>query len=763
MEPIDYFVPGIQDGEEGILPRLRWPIPPGVTEAYVAAYTEPGEGVLVPYCQGAAVVREILSAGRRAIAVNFDALLALVVRTELAPPSVRDLDATVARVGDSFKQGVPLRHYLAGLYATTCPACQRPAVADYFVWDQEQGQPVDKYLRCAACGWDGRAAMEPEDTERLKEVPTQGMHYHYVLDRVSPPSQERALRSRLEYLLELYTPRNLYALAELTLKIESLYPQGPLGQALKVLLVDCLDRCSSLAPLPGRSGRRRSLRRPGRFLERNVWLAFEEAAVRLRTSAELPPGQAGSKSVPQLAASLEAFYSAGEEGIGVVDQRLVRDLPRTVPPRSLRLILTSPPPLDSAAWSLSYLWGGWSLGAEPVAPLRSLLRQRTPDTAWYARVIAGSLATLVDLLRDDGRLVLILTAQRPTIVEALALAASQARMGIKALVQRGADYRLELTPAFLQPVTIPHESLDVQIRRVVMEAMVETIRACGEPVAWPTLHAAIQQRLAQAGLLTRAAERAEAAPSPLDLVAERVSEVLDSPGLVRLVADGGRKELWWLAEPGEVAPALCDRVEIAAYKVLQGALALTETDLAAKVYAQFPGPLTPDADLVAACLRAYGNEPTPGYWQLRTEDLPEARQAERQKIIERLLTLGRRLGYRAEVQVPFDVAWFDGEQARAVFAVRWQAVVGEALTLADQAAGARFYLVIPGGRAALVSFKLARNPLWQEAVDKAGWWFVKYRHVRQLVDQPEVDEYTLRTIVGLDPIVERETAQLPLF
>ncbi len=763
MERIEYFVPGIQDGEEGILPRLRWPIPPGVAEAYVAAYTKPGEGVLVPYCQGARVVREILSAGRRAIAVNFDPLLALVVRTELAPPSVRDLDAAVARVGDSFKHGVPLRNYLGGLYATICPACQRPAVADHFVWDREQGQPVDKYLRCPACGWDGRTAMEPEDTECLKEVPTQGMHYHYVLDRVSPPSQERALRSRLEYLLELYTPRNLYALAELNLKIESLYPQGPLGQALKVLLVDCLDRCSSLTPLPGQSSRRRSLRRPGRFLERNVWLAFEEAAGRLHASADLPPGQAGSKLMPKLAAGLEAFYSAGEEGVGVVEQGLVRDLPRTVPPRSLRLILTSPPALDSAAWSLSYLWGGWSLGAEAVASLRSLLRQRTPDTAWYARVMAGSLGTLVDLLRDDGRLVLILTAQRQAVVEALVLAASQARMGIKSLVQRGSDYRLELTPSFPQPVTIPHEPLDVQIRRVVMEAMVETIRACGEPVAWHTLHAVIQQRLAQAGLLVRAAEGTEAAPSPLDLVAERVSEVLDDPRLVRLVSGGANKELWWLAEPGEVAPALCDRVEIAAYKVLQDALALTEADLSAKVCAQFPGPLTPDADLVAACLRAYGNEPTPGYWQIRTEDLPETRQAERQRIIQRLLTLGQRLGYRAAEQLPFDVGWFDGEQARALFAVRWQAVVGEALVLGDQAAGARFYLVIPGGRAALVSFKLARNPLWQEAVDKAGWWFVKYRHVRQLVDQPEVDEYTLRTIVGLDPIVERESAQLPLF
>jgi hypothetical protein len=35
--------------------------------------------------------------------------------------------------------------------------------------------------------------------------------------------------------------------------------------------------------------------------------------------------------------------------------------------------------------------------------------------------------------------------------------------------------------------------------------------------------------------------------------------------------------------------------------------------------------------------------------------------------------------------------------------------------------------------------------------------------VRQLVDQPDINEYALQTIIGLDPIVEKEQAQLSLF
>ena len=395
--------------------------------------------------------------------------------------------------------------------------------------------------------------------------------------------------------------------------------------------------------------------------------------------------------------------------------------------------------------------------------MRSLLRQRTPDPAWYARVMAGSLATLADLLRDDGRLVLILTGQRRAVVEALVLAAGQARLGVSALAQCGGDYRLELAASYPQPVTPSRGALDVQIRQSAVAAAADTIRARGEPTRWPTLHAAIYQRLAGVGLLERTSELEAAEPSPLDLIADEVRSAMDDPAFVSIPAAESGHELWWLADPRDVAPPLCDRVEAAGYQVLQDALALTKGDFAGRVYAQFPGCLTPEADLIDACLRAYGSEPTPGYWQLRQEDLPAARQSEQAAIVDSLLSLGRRLGYRAEVWAPFDAAWFKGQQAEAVFAVRWQAVVSEVLALKEGLAGARPYLVIPGGRAALVSHKLALNPLWQQAVDEDGWWFIKYRHVRQLVDRPEVDEYTLRTIVGLDPIVERETAQLPLF
>ncbi len=765
MTPIAHFVPGSWtkgQGEE-VLPRLRWPIPPGVIRAYVEAYTRPSDRVLVPFCQDAAEVREVLHLERQALALHYDPVPLLVVQAALDPVPVRDLDAAVARLGDSRKQGIPLRQHMESLYATTCPACLRPAVADYFIW--EQGKPVAKQVHCPDCDYDGQAGIEPADTERLADIKARDMHFYYILDRVAPQSAQpgsEGLRPRLESLLDLYTPRNLDALADLTLKIETMFAGGPLHRALLTLLLDCLDRCSVLAPLPGGIARRRGLTRPSRFVEWNVWRTFEKAAGRFRAPA------AAGKPAADLADSLERYQAEEEKGwAGFVGQGLVRDLPRRMAPHSLPLALVSPPPLDSTAWSLSYLWGAWLLGPEAVMPLRPLLRQRTPDPAWYARVMAGSFRTMADLLAADGRILVAIAEQRTAVLEALLWAAARAGLRAACLVQSGDDYRLELV-AGPSPVLAPGAVAGAQVQRVVAEALIETIQARGEPTPWPALHAAAYRRLAETDLLGRAAWQEGEDALDLETISEWVKAARDDAGLVRLADDESGEELWWPAQPIDLEIPLSDRVEAAAYAVLQEMPVLDEASFAEKVYARCPGLLTPNAGLIDACLRAYGRQPTPGKWQLRPEDQPEAREAEQRWMIDGLLELGRRLGYQARALNGFDAAWLDGTAAggglvRAAFVVCWQAAVSEALALGEKAPGARLYLVIPGGRAELVSYKLAHNPLWQATLDEAGWRFIKYRHVRQLMAQQEVDEYALRAIVGLDPIVEREAVQIPLF
>lgn len=754
MDRIDYFVPGPPGTTEGMLSRVRAPIPQGVSQAYLELHTQPGDLVVVPYCQDTAVVVDSLAMDRSLVALHFDPGLMLLLEAWLDPLPTRRFDAAVAQLGDTLKHGVPLSRYLSNLYTTSCPACSQPVVADYFLWDREQGQPITQYLRCPACHREGESLVLAEDRERLAEIPARAMHYYYVLDRLAPEPEGDSLRARMESMLKLYTPRNLYALAELTIKIDSLFPLPRENRVLKALLLDCLDRCSSLTNAQGEASRPRSLTPPARFMERNVWQAFEEAILRLRASTVGPVSQLVVQPEP------EALLP---EMRGLVAGGVVRDLPRLVPPHSAALLLISPPRLDSMAWSLSYLWAAWLLGWEAAAPLRPILRQRTPDADWYARAMTGSFRALAGLLRDSGRMVLILQDQPPAVVAALLLAASRARLGLASLVQCGADYRLEFAPTLPVFELLPSDRpLEGWIRAAAIQAARRAILARGEPTPWSTLQGAILAQLSQGGFLAQLAEVQEEGPSPLDLIARQIDEALASP-IFEVCTTEQQEKMGWLVTPSGAARPLCDRVEEAAQQILQGPGPMDEAEFSRALFARFPGVLTPARELVSLCLHSLGRPGADGRWELRPEDLPEAREAERQSIIEQLRDLGPRLGYQTPDTAPFDVTWARQGRACAGFYVRGQAFLGEVFDGAAEQGSATPHLVIPGGRAALASHKLAHHPLWQRKVKEAGWRFIKYRHVRELASQPDVDEYALRTIIGLDPIVEREATQIPLF
>ncbi len=72
-------------------------------------------------------------------------------------------------------------------------------------------------------------------------------------------------------------------------------------------------------------------------------------------------------------------------------------------------------------------------------------------------------------------------------------------------------------------------------------------------------------------------------------------------------------------------------------------------------------------------------------------------------------------------------------------------------------------LVVPGGRARLIDLKLQRDARLASAAKVGDWQFIKFRHLRRLMEKGDLDRYAFKTVLGLDPIIEQEGAQIPLF
>jgi hypothetical protein len=789
MGGIRHFVPGQREVGIPVLAGWRQPIPAGIVRAYLEAYTSPGDLVVLPFCQGPAAVREAAltpshdprlaidvaptagpdapdrprpreqaaagaasspqgkpasfpaesSPGRRVVAVHYDPSLLLPTQVALSGLTRRDLDAAVARLGDSPKAGVPLRHHLNSLYATLCPACGMPVPAQAFVWEREQNVPVVRELVCPACDWEGQTTATGDDQALAASVPVPELTRHYLLGRLTPRDGE--IRPRLERLLALYPPRSQYALATLTRKIVERGSRES-DLALRLLLLDCLERCHSLHP-PGRSGMDRrpsSLRQPARFVERNVWQAFEDAADRV-----------GASLRPELNPVLALRPGEVEPHSAYVGVGQVRNLPDHLPAASASLILMSPPRLDPVAWTFSTFWTAWIFGADAAAPLWPLLRQRTADPAWYARVLSTSLRTLKGLLAPGARLIVALDDGSPTGLEAMCLSASQAGLRTEAVLHAGCAYRIELsgeTPP--QPV--------YPLRQVAVDAVEDAFRQAGEPLTWETVHAAVYGHLAQSGQLRRSPP--EDAPSALDWLSDEVDAALVDAPLVHLIDDVPPR--WWLPSLEGMGSSLADRTESAAVAALDKALGATWDALVADVYARLPSSLAPDRELVEACLRSYAQPLAHDLWQTRDEDLPMARTSEREALLSDLQRLGDRFGYGvAPAPEGYDLAWADADGRVAVFRLQADAQLGQLLH--HPGSDVPRYLVLPGGRSALVDLKLRRNPVLREMLERANWRFIKTRHVRWLAAQDDVERFGLHTIIGLDPIVEQEEAQIPMF
>lgn len=777
-----YFVPGQLPRERAPSGGLSWigPWPGEVARLLAERYTRPGELVLMPFCHSPTPVREAVAAGRRVVAGNTHPLIRLALQVALDPLPGRELLAAFTRLGDSLKRGRPVRELLSQLYRSRCPACGRETPASYFLWAREPADPRQKWIDCRGCGAVALYPVDADDLALLDEVETRGLHYHYLLDRTAAVGDP--LRQRAEEWLELYTPRNLYVIAEILLKIESLFPAGATQTALKVALLRCLEQASNLFGEPDPAEPPTGLRPPARFIEHNVWQMFSNAVERLAGASETPP----VALYPDLPALL------GEAAPGVyLHSESTAALARQLPARPGRVTLTvaAPPVANAVFWALSYLWAGWLLGPKATASLKRLVTQPWPDWAWYQAALAASLRALRPALAPTARWVFAFQETNPRQSEALALAALSAGFEVEAWLLAAPDrHQLILRPAPLDaPPPVDLEALARRIREEAGKAALKVLAGWAEPLTGRQLRLAAWRRIVARGWAARAL-----ASTPGDRALNWVNEVV-AAGLGRVLAESGRiveiegdekrAVAWWLVEAHQrrwfssrseaAGRALTDRVEAAVLAALRPGQTRSTSEVAHEVNRQFPGALTPPAGLVEVCLRAYGLADEDDKWRLNPGETEMAWEARIDEFGRVLTHLGERLNFRVDYDpATLAVIWREaapGESPWADYRLRLTAEITELLSFfrasaSNPASAAQTrYLVIPAARASLWRFKLRAMPWLPELLAAGGWTFIKWQHLQSLAAQEAVTRHDFKAISGLEPLIEQAAGQMPLF
>jgi hypothetical protein len=214
---------------------------------------------------------------------------------------------------------------------------------------------------------------------------------------------------------------------------------------------------------------------------------------------------------------------------------------------------------------------------------------------------------------------------------------------------------------------------------------------------------------------------------------------------------------WWLREAGNSALPAADRVERALVTFLLHHPGCRFSELEEALNAEFTGMLTPSLELLHVCLDSYAvqDPPESSSWRLRPQDEPSARRKDLDEAHAFLKSLAERLGYTQEGSPP---VWLDEQaQPRFWFYPMASAVIGETMLGkpgSPPSPPAGSIIVLPGGRAndprlAALCALLEESPA--EAAP-AGWRFLKFRHLRQLLDHPMLLRENFDTLLAQDPL-----------
>jgi len=408
------------------------------------------------------------------------------------------------------------------------------------------------------------AGLDAADLERSRAIPAD---YPAVRARLADrfPVVDGGVEL-IDGLLDLHTPRQLVGLEAILDRIEGDLRAAPVEAALRLAFLHALLPASRLNGYPGRVGslriQARRVRPPsaGQWRERHPWLAFEDGIRTVRGFIQRLESGPGGAVQARLGNDLRALDEGSATAVvGISGPSTTRAIGEEASlgrgwdggpggpglRRRIRLVLGQPPVRpNQERLSMTYWATAWTLGSEAASGLPLAALSGPPIRApwgWQAASLARSLASVEPSIARDGQVIELVDGGPEALV---AVATGGVAAGFRLLAARLGDGddeaigSVELVPpgAILPPGprTRANVALDplagragdpdivpgtglfgaperfdrrsfsaADVRNTVVEVVVESLKARGEPASADRLLGEVLVGLDRAGQLRR--------------------------------------------------------------------------------------------------------------------------------------------------------------------------------------------------------------------------------------------------------------------
>ena len=743
------LIPGHLAETPSLLSRFLPPVPEGVATTWLRRnLPHPEAGwVLDPFGTSPRLTVEAARAGYRTLVVVNNPILRLLLELAADPPSEDALQATLAGLAATRKGEERLEPHIRALYHTLCHRCQKEIEAEAFIW-QHQGEPKTNALsarihHCPYCGDSGEYPATKGDTEMAARFSASGPHYARALERIAPSNDPD--RVHAQEALSTYLPRAVYVLFTLINKLDNPALSATQRKHLAALLLNALDQGNNLWPNPPSRARPRQLGTPPHFRENNLWLALEGAIPLLASTASAVPVCHWPESPPP------------QGGISIFEGKL-KELAPQLSQNPVGAIITVLPRPNQALWTLSALWAGWLWGRAAIGPFKSVFHRRRYDWAWHTAALHAALNNLAPQLAEGVPFFGLIGEVEAGFLSAVITAAEIAGFDLRSLILQAENGQAQIEWQSNAPRTtkdawqMTFSEWQKTITDLSTSAAQTYLWQRGEPADY--LHL-------QASALTEMAQKHSLPPAQAQPVGDTHIQVMGA--IERALAAqetfqrfGGSEKApesgqWWPQEAREFTPALSDRAEKQVVRFLIDHPGSLQSEVEAGIYPHFAGLQTPEPTLIKACLQSYG-EMTNDRWQLRKEDHPRARRSDLKAAAPILDLLAAQLGYTTihpeDNRDP--LLWSEGGEIAFAFYLIASAIVGEIVHISP-CPPSRSVIVLPGGRASLVVYKVQHNPRLRQSLEE-GWRFLKFRQLRWLSERTNLTRDQLVEQLASDPL-----------
>jgi len=745
MDPQSY-IPGMTPADPGPLSRFTPPLEEGVISRWLPLHAPMGSWLLDPFGFSPRLVLEAARMGYRVLVAVNNPITRFLLEAAAKPPTEADFKAALADLAVAKKGDERLSVHLQSLYLTTCEKCAQQIQAEAFLWRKGEDAPYARIYTCPHCGDSGERATAHDDIERARRIAsTDSLHRSRAFERVAALDDDD--RVYVEEAIQFYLPRPLYFLTTVINRLDSLNLAPERRRAMNALILVSCDIGNTLWGHPSERPRPKQLIIPSQFRESNLWSQLERGIGIWTQTASSVACEAWPQKIPETG------------GICIYEGRLkdlAHEAKKEIP---IIAVIGSVPRPNQAFWTLSALWAGWLWGRDAVEPFKIALRRRRYDWAWNATALHAAFTHMFDLLPLGTPFFGLLPETESPFLTSVLTAAGTAGFDLKSLALRTEHDPIQLI--WRGGEHLKREMSEPNIDDVRL-AIHEHLMERGEPASYMHVHAAALIALAEMHALKKRNQEFDEALRDTQTLIQKALEG-DSRFVHYSAGENVDTGLWGLRETiaahpqNEAHDSLSDRVEIAIVSFLQKNPNSIFLEIEDDLYPHFPGLLTPPKAMIYSVLNSYA-ERDGGAWKLRSEDLASARRSELNTIAGTLESVGSRLGYSTHKQQR-SYLWQEDDQIRYVFYILASALVGRAIAESRNQPD-HTIIVIPGGRAALATYKAQRDPALARQLK--NYRVVKYRLLRALLERPTLTRETFEQQIGSDPI-EKPKAQIVMF